>query len=366
MTFRALVVSYGTTIVVLVALLVTVSVVDGTFSILALDLQTQQIGGILATCLARDEIGYTIDNIVANASLVAVPCRGGIIAQGWWELSSPEPLKTVGEPLLLDSQNHLSARDILHRMTDPSVDDTAIQFSDTFSTQFYKLRQYGVVTPTSASIYSGSDLVNQVPTLLGFPNGNVQGEAAILDDTLVYSIQGNLIASNTIEEASRALLNATMSQHDDDICMDLPQMLVHAMVSADSATGGDVRCIGETFAYIRVVGPTGEVQLDIQVHLSSNFTGPNALERLESEFDAWRMQHPCGSASQPYQCPASTIVSQSPLTWSPTSVPTRTTESPTQAPSSQAHPLKVKWVWVLALASWSWQHLQPFLIENLI
>ena len=56
--------------------------------------------------------------------------------------------------------------------------------------------------------------------------------------------------------------------------MEFPERLLGAMQAGDEATGGDIRCDGETFGYLRIVAPTydsveGELILDLQVHLES-------------------------------------------------------------------------------------------------
>ena len=283
--------------------------VHATFSMLAVDLQTQQIAGILATCLARDEIGAPIETIIANASFVALPCKGGLIAQGWWNLTDGiDVSKSVGEPLL-ESSNPLTitAQAFLQILVNSAENKMAEQFfnaqGDSFSTQSYKVRQYGLAMPFSANAYSGEDLAG-IAEFLGYSNAEVSTKSSVIENEVSYSIQGNLIAPQTIEEIEKVFLSNVA---DPGSCNNLPKRMMNAMTTANAATGGDVRCEGETLAYFRMIGPDGDIQLDIQVHLDSDFAGSDAIQQMQEQFNTWESSNPCSDNVQPYTCPGFTM-----------------------------------------------------------
>ena len=279
--------------------------VGATWSILAMDLETQQMGGALVTCLATDEISYPTKDMVEN-SFHAVPCRGALIAQGYWYLDEgPDVATTVGKPLLLEqSKNASSAQGILDALANEQVDGRTVEFrnnqDEVFETQFFRIRQYGVVTPTSAAAYTGEDLA-PIYQFFGLEPSEQVSRSAMLT-THQYTVQGNVVANGTVQATADAYENPSSAEAE---CLDLPDRLLQALVAGSQPGGGDVRCDGETFGYLRVVGPNRDLQIDLQVHLASD-SNSDALTELQQQLDAWKEEHPCGSLSQSFTCSAGT------------------------------------------------------------
>jgi len=304
----------------LVVILVLVGRATATWSVLALDLETQQIGGALVTCVAKDEIAASTEALVEN-SFHAVPCKGGLMAQGWWYLENgPDVATTRGKPLLEQSNvtSESAAQQILNDLANGNVDGRVWEFpndnNETFSTVSYRIRQYGVVTPSSAAAYTGEDLL-PIHNFFGFGSSEAVSKSATVrlydDREDVLSVQGNVVAEGTIQATADAFENPPPAEGDQ--CDDLPHRLLQALMAGYAATGGDVRCDGGTFGYLRVMGPNGVLQIDLQVHLLSE-QSDSAINGLQKEFDSWRQENPCGgSLSQPFECPSPSFAARASL-----------------------------------------------------
>jgi len=304
---------------------------SATWSILAWDGRTQQIGAALATCLARDEIAQSVSTAaLVDNSFHAVPCRGGLVAQGFWYLGDgPDVATTAGAPLLEEVDDN--APFLLESLTDPSLDGRSWEFpgriaNESFSTQSYKVRQYGVVQATSTASYSGEDLV-ELWDFFGFENSEVaQDSRLVLDNStderetkIRYrvSVQGNVVAPGTVNATLNAFLNSASatSQAGGSDCMELPALLLDALSAGREAGGGDVRCDNETFGYLRVVGPNGVLEIDLSAHyFSTDDQAGGVIAEMQQELDLWLNDEACGSFTEPNICEETLSPTPSPTT----------------------------------------------------
>ena len=263
-----------------------------TWSIIAIDRRTQQTGVITATCLDRAFFEENAHNFLEH-SFTFVPCKGGIQAQAMIQ-DEKGPAATLGRRLL-DAGTDPS--EIIQAITTPELDGELIVVSNDaageppYSEALYKLRQYGIVDFAGrAAGYTPPELTN-LYEYFGFLDSeetSIQG----LSGDYVYSVQGNIVADGVVNATGRAFEN------DADACDFVARLF--AAIQAGMAAGGDVRCapdIGAVLAFVKVVGPMGQVQIDLRVSVTQA-ESVSALDRLQELYSQWRVDHPCGSLSE--------------------------------------------------------------------
>jgi len=221
-----------------------------TYSIVAVDTSSMQVGGTGASCVGSAVSIYSIYG--------SVPGHGAVHAQA---LLSSRGRDLAVEMMEMDEP----LADILAAITDP-----------TFDAQ-YDRRQYG--------------LVDLSPEALGFTGAStfdyaddVQGSV----DGYTYGAQGNILTSAAVLDQASAAFEA-------EGC-DLAERLMRALEAGADGGEGDSRCTPEGIpadgAFIQVDRP-GEPR-GSWLSLRVDDTAPDdPVALLRSEFDAWRATHPC-------------------------------------------------------------------------
>ncbi len=217
------------------------SPVRATWSIVAVDEATGQVGGASATCTPW-----------ASAILGPVPGKGIIVTQA----ASNKAARHRGELLL---QQKKSPEEIIAAITDPAFDPT------------HANQQHGIAAlgfDRNAAGYTGGNTVSY--------NGDLQGDGV--------SVQGNILAGEEVLTAALAAFQAAAR----DPALALSDRLLRAL-EAGAAAGGDRRCGRQTAisAYLIVVGPKDTLEapmLRISVPMQY-YGGANPVDLLREEYD---------------------------------------------------------------------------------
>ena len=224
-----------------------------TFSIVAVDSVTGEIGSAGATCLPDEMGAIDISDIILGV--------GAIHTQAWWT-----------------SVNQVAARNRLNAGDSPQEIIDWLQANDNTSEGGgVSDRQYGIVdlnngNPRSAA-YTGNNNYDQ--------KGHRVGPG--------YSIQGNILISQAVlDDMEEAFLNTP-----GELCEKLM-----AVMQAAKRPGADMRCLNQGVssgsAFIRVAKPTdtdnsyGNLWLDLNVWANSGtFTG-DPIDELQNQFDLFK------------------------------------------------------------------------------
>ena len=295
---------------VLVLLLFFLDPTRATWSILAIDKRTHQIGSALATCLDKDATPADAANILTS-SFAATPCRGAILAVAQANVQdSTGPTQSVGAPLLeADYGKVPEAQAIINAMVTNLADPGSIVFQTSENSNnngggnnndillpLFDIRQYGVVTYSDTdpvASYTGPQL-SFLYEAFGVEDTEEVSLTAESDD-FVVSAQGNIVAPGTVAATMDAFLtyNGTISTagsnnniNTTDSCDnntprdDFAERLLYSLKQGYSATGiGDVRCVGHpaskgaVLAYLKILDPsTGDyvVNLESSIGLASS------------------------------------------------------------------------------------------------
>ncbi|HAS35194.1 MAG TPA: hypothetical protein DCS15_01805 [Flavobacteriales bacterium] len=238
-----------------------------TFSIVAVDTLTAEIGSAGATC--GDSIVWPGSKGAYVISEV-IPGVGGIHAQA-----------------LLDNRNKANARNEMLANKSPQQIIDWLIINDISGTP--EVRQYGIVdynagSPRSAS-FTGDSCMDYKNHITGY----------------YYSIQGNILLGQGILDSMEARFLRSSG------CMG--DRLMQALQGANVA-GADSRCLSEgtssLSAFVRIAKPddsANDLFLDINVAGTGN--GIEPIDVLQSRFDNWKLQNPSVCANAPSSIPFS-------------------------------------------------------------
>ncbi|MBK9270072.1 MAG: DUF1028 domain-containing protein [Saprospiraceae bacterium] len=220
-----------------------------TFSIVAVDTMTGEVGGAGATCLSLDREGY-------QALIIShlLPGVGALHTQSYWH-----PVNQGNGSVKLEEG--LNAQELLNWLV---INDAEGNPS---------IRQYGAAVlgpqsdPTAAG-YTGANCLNSKKHVAG----------------RYYSIQGNILIGNYVIDSMEARFLRSSGS--------LADRLMEAMRAA-KIPGADSRCLNEGLSsrssFIRVARPTdlpGEFFLDISV--GSVRRGLDPIDSLDTRYEAWK------------------------------------------------------------------------------
>jgi uncharacterized Ntn-hydrolase superfamily protein len=235
-----------------------------TYSIVAVDLTTGEVGGAGTSCLGGGDV-FVIYR--------GVPGHGAVHAQAHYSVAGRDrAAQLLGE-------GH-SAADVLSAVTALSFDrDIA-------------LRQYGIV-----------DVAGQAQGYTGTGTTAFAADHQARVSGFAYSVQGNILTSAAVLDQAAAAFEA----HG----CDLAQRLMQGLRAGAWGGEGDSRCTGQGIpsdsAFLQVERPSGSEGDYLALHVVSSDSA-NPLPLLESKLDAWRVEHPCpvelgvaGASAQPAQ-----------------------------------------------------------------
>jgi MYXO-CTERM domain-containing protein len=227
-----------------------------TYSVVATDSDTQQVGGTATSCVG----GLDLSIIYGSA-----PGRGVIHAQAL--LGSPG--REEGIALLSVGA---APADVIAAIANAGFDE------------FYQRRQYGVV-----------DLSGRAAGFTGDQTGDYAGDMQGAIGAFVFSVQGNILTSQLVLDQSYAAFR------DGGGC-DLADRLMLALEAGAQNGEGDSRCTPDQpsdSAFIRVDNADGAVF----VSLSVSDLAADPLAELRAEYDRWRAEHPCPGPGTPDASP---------------------------------------------------------------
>lgn len=224
-----------------------------TFSIVAVDPATGEIGSAGATCLFFKDAALEISDIVLGV--------GAINTQAWWV-----PANQNAARVRMEAGD--SPQDIINWLQSNDNSSQGGNIND---------RQYGVV-----------DLRNgeaRAAAYTGMNNFDEKGHRAAFN----YAIQGNiLISQDVLDDMEAAFINT-----EGPLCDKLM-----AVLQAAKRPGADSRCLDEGLssgsAFIRVAKPTdtssayGDLWLDLSFDTTPNAT-TDPIDVLQMEFDAFKL-----------------------------------------------------------------------------
>lgn len=217
---------------------------DATWSIVAVDPDTGEVGGAVATCTPW-----------ASKVVGVVPGKGVIVTQA----ASNREARVRGEALI---EQGASAKEVIAAISSASFDPS------------HARQQHGVVVLSSGDSSAGYTGAATAPF-----TGDVQAENV--------SVQGNILAGpDVVPAALEAFLKAGR-----ELRSSLADRLLVAL-EAGSAKGGDRRCGKQTAtsAYLVVARPGDSPNTpSLRIVAPLQYVGgKNAVEELRQEYDAMR------------------------------------------------------------------------------
>jgi uncharacterized Ntn-hydrolase superfamily protein len=240
----------GRRLALVATLLVVPTMTQATYSIVATDSKTRQVGGSATSC---------IGSIPISIIYGSAPNHGAIHAQARFDYFISFNLLNKAAHLLA---KNTPAAAVIGVITDPKVDPR------------YSERQYGVVEFGRAAGYTGT------------ANNSYANDIQGTIETYAYSIQGNLLTSQAVlDQAKAAFVSGGC---------DLADRLMLALEAGAQNGEGDQRCtpngIPSDSAFIHVDAADKTVVL----HLEAVGTAPTSpLLKLRNQYNAWRKDNPC-------------------------------------------------------------------------
>lgn len=224
-----------------------------TYSIVAVDTLTAEVGGAGTSCLGGSDV-FVIYR--------GVPGVGAVHAQARYDARARDEAARL-------LQSGRSAPDVLVAVTLPAFDES------------FAVRQYGIVDVSGNAVgFTGSAAM----PFAADRQGTVQG--------LAYSVQGNILTSaRVLDQAAAAFEGAGC---------DLPERLLQGLLAGAQNGEGDSRCtptgIPSDSAFLQVERAGGSEGDYLALHVESS-DDESPLPLLEAKLAAWRAQHPCPESS---------------------------------------------------------------------
>jgi uncharacterized Ntn-hydrolase superfamily protein len=241
-------------LIIFIILFVKDVISQDTFSIVAIDSLTGEVGSAGASCVDMFTTGIPTNDFLGQL----IPGLGAINTQAWYIPS-----------------NQTNATNRMNMGDTPSQIIDWLVVNDVQSTP--ELRQYGIVAMVNGS--------SQAAAYTGTSTDNYKNH--IIGDN--YSIQGNILLGQEVLDSMEARF---MNESGDLTCK-----LMAALQGANMA-GADTRCSGNgtssLFAFIKVAQPTdmfGSPSFNISVRTHSN-SNIEPIDSLQIMFD---ISHNCSS-----------------------------------------------------------------------
>jgi uncharacterized Ntn-hydrolase superfamily protein len=229
---------------------------SATYSIVAVDLERDEVGGAGTSCVGANG---TVSDIYGSA-----PGFGVVVAQAALNRNGRD--RAVA--LLMQGQ---AAPAVLAQITAMSFDTRIAS------------RQYAVV-----------DVNGMAVGFTGGSNSTFADDMQGRTDRFAYSVQGNILTG-------AAVLEQAAAEFDAPGC-DLADTLMRALEAGARNRQGDRRCtpdgIPSDGAFIRVDRAGGAAGDFLRLRVDD--TGPDSpIVALRGMYDAWRREHPCPAAIPP-------------------------------------------------------------------
>jgi uncharacterized Ntn-hydrolase superfamily protein len=223
-----------------------------TYSIIAVDTRTAEVGGAGTSCLGGGDV-FVIYR--------GVPGLGAVHAQARYDAQA----RDEAARLLRSGQ---SAAQTLAAITLPSFDANLA------------VRQYGLVDVSGSAVgFTGNGTGPYAADRQGAASG------------FAYSVQGNILTSARV-------LDQAAAAFESGGC-DLPERLLRGLLAGAENAEGDSRCtpdgIPSDSAFLQVERPGGNEGDYLALRVESSGSA-SPLPALQAQLTAWRTQHPCPSS----------------------------------------------------------------------
>lgn len=258
------------------------TVVHATFSIVAADDLSRQVGGAGASC---NPMGDVFSGLYLSA-----PNRSVLTTQALL-LERNDPIIVKARQMMEGGED--SIWDILRTMEDMEDGSNCTLSVGSFPSA--ELRQYGMADFVSNGGYTGKSLETAYE-LAAMAEGTEQidmGSENLIDGRFSYHVMGNDVAEGTVEALRTGFLLGDFDNNDH--CA-MAQRLMAAMDRVLRDGLGDMRCIHDhggisaTGAYLHVDDPDGRVL----VHINKPGDGSREpIEELKREFLQWQQNNGC-------------------------------------------------------------------------
>lgn len=278
-----------------VLLLGSLHVADATWSIVAAERQTQQVGVAIATCITSEDF---YDSFF-DRTFTYIPGHAAMVAQS--KLQTDDHILGLARDLM---RNKTEPSTILASITTEAVDGGEGDGQTTCCSGYkdFSIRQYGIVDMDGAhSAYTGAriDELYEFFNLPGSEQTSQGGRIFEGDDingtlNYVYSVQGNIVEPGTVAAAANSFSKGGEQG--------LPDKLMAALEAGAASGLGDVRCTKffeelevygmgtktALIAYIKVIESNGNVTLDIQARAAGSDIQDDAVGLLRASYDEWK------------------------------------------------------------------------------
>lgn len=228
-----------------------VAFAQDTFSIIAIDTLTGEIGSAGASCISSE---HPDSGAIVISTII--PGKGAINTQAWYHPGNQEnATKKLMEGLNADEIiSWLKNNDIVNRT---------------------QLRQYGVITVDSKKNIS-------VAAFTGVSCNAYKNHITGRN----YNIQGNILAGQFVLDSMEHAFNRTKGA--------LADKLMAALLAA-KIPGADTRCLKEGIssksAFIRVAKPDDKKDnLYLQLNVNNNPKGQDPIDILEEKYLSWKQK----------------------------------------------------------------------------
>ena len=263
----------------ILSLLLITNFVHGTYSIVATDNSTKQVGGAGATCITESKFDVFAGLYRGSPGRAVLHTQGLLLAE-------TDPIVTKAYDMMEKGQSPEATLEALNE-----IDKSAVRVGDNiFST--VSLRQYGMADFSSSMAYSGASL-KSLWTYFGHGDSEVTDVGKYnLDGRYTYHVMANVVKSGTVATMQSGFEDGS-DEYGFGQC-DMAGKLMTAMYRVADGGFGDVRCFDRgttaTGAYIHIDNEDGTELVHINVVEAGR---QEPLEVLKEKFHEWRCQNPC-------------------------------------------------------------------------
>lgn len=265
---------------ILSSLLLTVA--EATFSIVATDAVTMQVGGAGASCVPSADI---FDVLYLSAPNISV-----LHTQGW-KLERNSTIVTTAVDMMDTNQ---PIEDILGEMKELDTESFVGLFP------LVELRQYGMAdfsTNASTGGYTGQSLetmydIMRIDNTEQIDIGMDRNDDGT-DGRYSFHAQGNVVAEDTVQ----SLFDGFTGEGDGaKYQCDMADKLMAAMAKVVEEGLGDMRCINDhngvtsTGAFLHIDNPDGTQLIHINIVGDGSY---DPVEAIMQDFLKWRENNPC-------------------------------------------------------------------------
>ena len=266
------------------------SIATATYSIVATDSKTKQVGGAGATCLP--------DRNIYDALYLSVPGSSVLHTQGWL-LERDDPIVTTAVARMEEGATPDAVLEAMYALDLSDITYEGETNEPIITVPELSMRQYGIADFSSTAAYSGESLA-YVYEAYGYGGGEIaDGGKTNLDDRYNYHAMGNIVTNGTIASLQSGFEDQDEDKYNFGLC-DMAGKLMTAMSRVADGGFGDMRCL---FSEVPVSATGGYLHIDnadgtVLIHIDWVGSGDKEpVEVMKEQFYTWRKENPCDNAS---------------------------------------------------------------------